>query len=508
MDRLLAPFRSASGEGLRSSLLSQAATEDTTSQKELPSLPEVVNELGFGRAQLQVICTGGAIYFAASNVLMVTAASSAAVETDFRLTPMQKSSFVTVVFLGALIGNFLGGSFGDLYGRRLPILLSFAGVFLFSILSAFSWSYLSLVSLRFAVGLCIGMGQPAQAALITEVTPEKFRIFPFCASYVFFALGEILAGTMIWYDDRTMSLLHWRELSAAAAFPALIFGLASYAFLIESPAFLASTGQQDEAARVLETMKQQNGVDKELDTQFAMPEVVMPSVKHQLGAVFSWQQVPITMIMCMTTFLGNIMFYGTLYVFATILPQEARDAESISPAAQQIMGACWELLGYVLGGVLGSLLSRQFALQLYMWLTLVSLSALAVAPQSSELFYAGYYGTKVFPAMGWTVLFLFVAEVFPTECRATGTGICFFVGRMGAMYGPPAFELIEAATGSYRMFMGALAVSYVVNSMFLWLMPEPNLGEVDGNDGKKTVCYGALTPRSGYGALTPRSKSG
>jgi MFS family permease len=110
---------------------------------------------------------------------------------------VQTVTLTSVAYLGALVGTVFSGVLGDIVGRRLPILLSYPVIILFSLLSAPSHSFHALLAIRLFVGLGFGLGQPNAITLLVEVTPPKWRILNQGLAQVAFALGELFCCIII-----------------------------------------------------------------------------------------------------------------------------------------------------------------------------------------------------------------------------------------------------------------------------------------------------------------------
>jgi MFS family permease len=135
--------------------------QKSVAHSDLPTLPEVVDNIGFGLAQLKAGCIGGGVYFADGAELLLISAVTDAVGKQWEMSAGERGMVVTIVFLGIMAGNFASGPIGDNYGRRQLIIAGFAGIFVFSILSSLTFNVATLAITRFFVGMSFGIGQPA-----------------------------------------------------------------------------------------------------------------------------------------------------------------------------------------------------------------------------------------------------------------------------------------------------------------------------------------------------------
>jgi len=83
-----------------------------------PRLSAIIEEIGFGLAQIRIIILAGGVALADGAELYLLGAITAAVQEEWHLTPLERGFVVSIVFFGVLVGNACSGLFGDVYGRR------------------------------------------------------------------------------------------------------------------------------------------------------------------------------------------------------------------------------------------------------------------------------------------------------------------------------------------------------------------------------------------------------
>eukprot|EP00392_Amoebophrya_sp_AT5.2_P000926 g928.t1 len=208
----------------------------------------------------------GGIWMADGAELLLISSVTKALADEWDLTNVERGSVVSIVFIGVLFGNLLSGKLGDLLGRRIPILLSYGCIFLFSLASAMAVDFYTLICLRFFVGAAFGLGQPSAGALAAEIMPAAWRIFPQVCGQAMFPIGEMYSGFLVAIDDPQMRDLDWRWLITMGALPSIVLGLYAYYELYESPLWLATQpGRQSEAVRMLEKIRAANYVPEGAD---------------------------------------------------------------------------------------------------------------------------------------------------------------------------------------------------------------------------------------------------
>lgn len=426
-----------------------------------PSLGEVIERIGLGRAHLKAAFLGGGTYLADGAELLLISSVTESVAEEWGLSPMQKGFGVTIVFCGMLIGNLSAGPLGDSLGRKLAILLSYAGVFVFSLASSFSPNYVILIILRCVVGIAIGIGIPVWNSLCVEITPAPHRMIMQCGSQILFSVGELYSAMLIFSEDPSMEHLQWRLLLRLGAIPSLVLGVGALFFLPQSPSFLSINGRHEDAKKVLQAMKDENNPDEDFSVDFepAPPieeEKGFDTLKRQCGIVFGPSRLYTTLVLIYGCCSLNIMLYGSLYAFPQVLPSLHMSA---SPAMELFLGALMEAPGILLGFVMSVYMKRipmmavLFAIIACFMALFAFLINLGFDDQSViVLTTVVYYCIKIFPTSLFLVTYQYVAEYYPTEVRSTGAGFAIGGGRLGAMCSPLIIEEMEELTGTYATF--------------------------------------------------------
>lgn len=447
------------------------------------SLSDVVNSIGFGKAQCIALLAGGGIWIADGAELLLIGTVTRSLSEDWSLRSHERGLVVSCVFMGVLLGNAFSGSMGDIYGRRLPVVMSYLGIVVFSVLSALSWGLTSMVIFRILVGVSFGLGQPAWNALGTEIAPTAFRVTMNGMSQILFVFGEIYSAGLIWAEDPEVKDLHWRRLLILGAIPSLILGIGAYFFLIESPSYLANNAKSPEKARVvLKNLAGWNGHPNNFDVDFVVTAGM--SQRSDLGyldhlkIIWGRHLAYTTFTICYSTFVMNFIYYGALYAFPQVLPELGLH---LSPAANLFLGAIMEIPGFLLGLFLGDKMTRKNAVLVYLIVSVLTVGIFLYGVgfnidgsiTEANVDWAvqgGFLGMKAAVNIGFLILYLYSSEVYPTSARTTGTATCLAAGRIGAMACPMVYEGLTDYTGYYHHFfvvIGALGLVNIVLVAFL-----------------------------------------
>ncbi|CAE7469479.1 Slc22a5 [Symbiodinium natans] len=453
--------------------------EEVTPENGKADLQDIINQVGLGPAQIFWGVLGGGIWLADGAELLLVSSVTRSLQTEWHLTSYMKGIIVSAVYLGILIGNYSSGPFSQRFGRREMVIASYSGIFLCGILSCVSASALEFLAIRFVGGFFIGLGQPAWLAISSEVTPPAWRISMSACTQSLFVFGELYVSFVIMMDDMTMQALHWRVLLRLCALPSLCLTTLSMIYLNESPVFLAQKGRIKEARMVVETMARQNQTMPST-LSFRQPRVRQPDasllsqMRRQMAVVFHRSSFVPTLVLMGTCFTVNMIYFGSLFAFPQVLPTLMHG----HAASQLLVGALWELPGMALGWLLGMYAPRKTGLKVY--LTALSCFLLCfiigVHDEQSKLLkamlYIGYYGVKSTPNIAFIIAFQMSVELYPTEARTMGSGLCLASGRLAAMIAPMVYECIVGWTGGFLPFFVLMAAFTVGNLYMVDLMPE------------------------------------
>eukprot|EP00418_Pyrodinium_bahamense_P024067 CAMPEP_0179139924 /NCGR_PEP_ID=MMETSP0796-20121207/66962_1 /TAXON_ID=73915 /ORGANISM="Pyrodinium bahamense, Strain pbaha01" /LENGTH=493 /DNA_ID=CAMNT_0020839413 /DNA_START=1 /DNA_END=1482 /DNA_ORIENTATION=- len=478
--------RTTSGRGEPSTEATDVGAADLQPAPPRATVTEVIDNLGLGLAQVRATALSGSVFFADGAELLLVSSVTRAVSEEWSFTGFQRSSVVSVVYVGMLIGNVLGGPLGDQLGRRLPILLSFFLIFACSLLSSVSWGFASLAFFRCLVGMAVGIGGPAQQTLVNEVTPSKWRVLPTSATEVIFGLGELFTGLLLLADDPTMAHLHWRALLVIGAIPSAVFGLLAFALLQQSPLYLVCHDRIEEARAVLECMQRDNGAHQ-VSIDFTSHGVLRGgkgtpySLGHRLLVVFGRELRVTTLIAMFSFFSLNFSYFGALYAFPQIMVNV--DFGS-TPAGNLICGSLMEILGIIVAYPCVFWFPRKPTMRLYFFLMTVAFLAFGLGCSGRQgssttqvLLDLGFYGNNLFRMMGFIVWFVYSSEVYPTVTRATGTALCFASGRLAAIMSPILYELTLELFGKSEVFFHFAALANLVNLAMVGWLPFETFGK-------------------------------
>ncbi|GAA1718447.1 sugar porter family MFS transporter [Isoptericola hypogeus] len=185
-----------------------------------------------------------------------------AIEGQFELNSTVTGLVVAIALLGCALGAWSGGKLADRWGRTNVMVLGAVLFFVSSILSAIAWSAWDLAVWRFMAGIGIGIASVIAPAYIAEIAPAVMRgrlgslqqlaitvgIFTALLSDQILATAAGGAANELWLGWEA-----WRWMFIVAVVPAAVYGILA-ARMPESPRYLVTKGQDDDARRVLSSV--------------------------------------------------------------------------------------------------------------------------------------------------------------------------------------------------------------------------------------------------------------
>lgn len=285
-----------------------------------------------------------------------------------------------------------------------------------------------------------------------------------------------------------MEDLRWRELICLGTIPSFIFLLIAIFMLKESPSFLMVTGKRDEARKVLEDVRSDNGatdVHISLAPGFLVEQPPSISMREKLNIVFGRHLFYTTMVLSFSVFTLNFLFYGGLYAFPQVLP--SLDLH-VTPAVNLMLGALVEVPGFLFGAVICNYVSRKTSMLLYLLAATAATLTFSFAGMTilntelakglEWLLQMGLVGNKIFTAVGFLVVYVYLSEIYPTVVRATGGALCISFGRLGSIMAPHLFERLQHTTGGHGAFFNLTASLCAFNAIMVLFLPYETEGLV------------------------------
>jgi MFS transporter, SHS family, sialic acid transporter len=330
--------------------------------------------------------------------------------------------FTAALMLGAAVGGSWLGNLGDRIGRARAMGVSIMFYSVFAGLGMFVRSCEEMLVLRFLVGLGVGGMWPNGVALVAECWPNTSR--PTVSGIL--GAGINVGILLLSQIGRVFPITpdSWRWLFGLAAVP-LVLGVIVFAWLPESPKWLASRGQDKKPAPPLRLLFQ--------------GDLLKPTI---LGIL-----------------LASVPLIGAWAGSKWMIPWADHVAGTTTPGYKATTQQWWAI-GATLGSFLGAPLAAAIGRKLSYMLISIGATLLTwamfrwTAPLEPSflpvVFAQGLVATLFF---GWLPLYL--PELFPVQVRATGAGVSMNIGRFATAGGVLAAGALFNHFGSDYSAIGA-----------------------------------------------------
>ncbi len=424
---------------------------------------------------VMLISTFGGLLFGYDTGVVNGALPYMAQSDQLNLTPFTEGLVVSSLLFGAACGSVTGGRLADRLGRRKSIIY-LALMFFFAALGCtLSPNVYVMVFCRFILGLAVGGASVTVPTYLAEMSPVEQRGRIVTQNELMIVSGQFLAfvfnailGVALGNTGHV-----WRYMLFLATLPAIIlfFGMLR---MPESPRWLALKGHIGEALNVLVRVRDSknaaiaelNAIQDNLQSeasadQLSFKDLTEPWIRR---VIFIGIGIAVA-----TRFTGinTIMFYGTQILtnagFSTQIALIANVANGLTSVVATLLGI-WLLTKIGrrtmflagLGGTTTSLLCIALSSHF-----LEGTAALPFIVLSLTIVFLAFMQGCIGP-----ILWLLLAEIFPSNLRGLGMGICVFFLWITDFCIGLAFPVLLNKFGLFTTFMffvfsGIIAMIFV-----------------------------------------------
>jgi AAHS family 3-hydroxyphenylpropionic acid transporter len=354
---------------------------------------------------------------------------------EFGLGPGQQGRLASAATIGLVLGALAGGWIADAVGRK-PVLVGAVVMFgLFSLGTAMSGAYDTLLAARFLTGLGFGAAMPNLATLAAEISPPERRGATLTGIFCGMPAGGLVAA-----------------LAARLAGPALdwrmIFVLGGLVPLAIAPLAL-----------------------------WLLPEtrpVAGPTADRNLLRALLGERRAAATLLLWAVFVPTVtILYLSLNWLPTLIVGKGLPAsEGFAAAVIFNVGA---VVGTLTLGAVSDRLGWRWPLALAYLILAAAMAGLGFALRSGAIFaLSGLAGFMVVGAQ--FALYALPPKLYPPQLRAAGAGAAIGVGRLGAIAGPligGGLRSAGATPGQVFLAMTPLALAAGVALLLLSRVARP-----------------------------------
>jgi MFS transporter, putative metabolite:H+ symporter len=407
-----------------------------------------------------LVLIGIGMFFDGFDVYVAATVLGATLQTGFS-SLAQNAQFVSVTFVGMMLGSLVTGFLGDRYGRRFTYQANLIIFGLASVAAAFAPSMLVLIVLRGIMGLGLGAELVVGYAAMTEFVPPQARGKWVGALSVFVVTSlpvSALASTLI------VPRLGWRAMFVLAGLGGLTVWYLRKA-LPESPRWLESVGRSEEAEAILKSIEEE--VVRERGA-LPPPRLSKPGPPMRTAAaLLNPTLFPRMVVGVVTLIVANTLIYGFVTWLPTFFVTEGRSI--VRSFVYSFIMSAGAPVGSAIGMLTADSLGRKPAIIGASIMTILAGGIYPFVANPTLLLTVGFL-LVVSIYIQVTLLFaIYVPELFPTDVRMRAAGICNTAGRGATMITPffvVALLRSYGIGGVLGMIIGLLFVQIIVVLLF------------------------------------------
>ncbi|SKA71407.1 MFS transporter, putative metabolite transport protein [Paucidesulfovibrio gracilis DSM 16080] len=337
---------------------------------------------------------------------------------------------------GILLGSLMTGVIIDRTGRKSAYKLVALVTLVLSVIQFFLSDPLTLVIVRFALGMCVGADYTVGVSLLSEWTPERIRtkmmswlMAAWTFGYIISYFLGLLIGSMGDLGDNG-----WRWIISSSA----VFALITYVIRIgtpESPRWLLA---KDRAADALALVRERIGQN------YALPTDEEEVASASFSRLFSKELWRNTVTSC-TFFLCQVLPFFAISIFLPVVVEGLHMGNS---HASGMLYNGFTLVGVFIGILIADKISRRAFLMFTFYGAGAILAVMTIwqdMPPTIALVLLGAFSTVL--AISIVAEWLYPPELFPTELRGSGVGLTIAASRIGAGMGTWMLPVITEQYG-------------------------------------------------------------
>jgi SP family arabinose:H+ symporter-like MFS transporter len=340
----------------------------------------------------------------------------------FHLSAWSLGTTVSIALWGTVVGCAGSGVLGQKLGGRSALRVMAVLYIASAIGCAFAWNWPALLVARFVGGLGIGGSSVLGPVYIAEVAPARLRgrlVGMFQINIVLGILVAYLSNYII--SSLNLGSTEWRWELGIAMFPAIVFLVMLYT-IPQSPRWMAARGRSREALEILSRLGSQDPAAE----MAAIDASLQSTGRHEDVPLFQRRfALPIVLAASIGLF-NQLAGVNAILYYATDIFRAAGFSR-MSGNLQSVLIGVMNLVGTVIGMSLIDKAGRKTLLLLGSVGTGLCLAGVALVflthTHPEMLVWLLMAFICFFAASQGAVIWVYIAEVFPTQVRSKGQSL-------------------------------------------------------------------------------------
>lgn len=356
------------------------------------------------------------------------------------------SIVTSATFFGMFVGAVSGGWFADRLGRKRGLIYSVACYTLFSLLNAVAWDPVSLGVARFLTGIGLASMTIIANTYISEFFPAASR-----GKYQGWAMviGLIGIPATAWVARFLVPLSFWSWRLVFVWGALGVFTLIFIVRMFESPRWYEIHGRDEAADEVMQRIEAAVSAEKG-----PLPPAARPTVQPVVRSVPYWElfqgkYLGRTVLLLLVWVFQTLGFYGFQTWVPILLSQHGFSiASSLTFTSIIQLGAPF---GALIAALIAERLDRKWGITLVAVLIAISGLLYGLTFQPALIITFGFLVALFLQAIA-PLLYAYTPELYPTEARASGTGLTYGAGRLANVLGPFIVSALFLSSGYLSVF--------------------------------------------------------
>lgn len=357
----------------------------------------------------------------------VIAGTITALKSYWDLSDSAIGLVVAAASLGCIPGAFFAGRFADHYGRKKMMLTTAVLYIVAALGSGLAGSYAQLVAFRFIGGLAIGMASTLAPIYISEVAPASYRGRLGMSQQLAIVIGILIAFVSNYFIANMITgHEQWRYMLGAALIPSLIFFILLL-LVPESPRWLVIKGKAGQAGNIFRKIYAGSDADNELAA--VRSDVDQNKEKIKFADIFSPRFKKIVIIGIVFAGIAQLTGINIIFYYAPLIFEKTHVGGSV--LFQTVLTGVVNLIFTIVAFAMIDHFGRKKLLlfgSAVMGICMLIVGWLFLTNNLNNYFVLImiFVYIAAFACTWGSVLWVYVAEIFPNRIRGHATSFAVF----------------------------------------------------------------------------------